>query len=128
MPSPPPDKVCLACGRPFSWRRKWARDWEQVRYCSAACRGRGTGADHEALEQAILDLLGKRHAGASCCPSDVARQRYADESWREQMEPVRQAARRLAQRGELEILQGGRVVDPGRFRGPIRLRLSAPRG
>jgi len=33
-----PQKICAACGRPFAWRRKWARDWEQVRYCSAACR------------------------------------------------------------------------------------------
>ncbi len=33
-----PEKVCAACGRSFAWRRKWARDWEQVRYCSEACR------------------------------------------------------------------------------------------
>jgi len=33
-----PTKVCLACGRPFAWRKKWARDWESVVYCSDACR------------------------------------------------------------------------------------------
>lgn len=33
-----PDKLCARCGRPFSWRRKWARDWDQVRYCSDRCR------------------------------------------------------------------------------------------
>jgi hypothetical protein len=33
-----PAKICAHCGRPFSWRRKWARDWEAVRYCSDACR------------------------------------------------------------------------------------------
>ncbi|WP_434063844.1 DUF2256 domain-containing protein [Roseateles subflavus] len=33
-----PSKPCLHCGRPFAWRRKWARDWEQVRYCSERCR------------------------------------------------------------------------------------------
>jgi hypothetical protein len=33
-----PDKICARCGRPFSWRKKWARDWEQVRYCSDKCR------------------------------------------------------------------------------------------
>jgi hypothetical protein len=32
-----PQKLCAHCGRPFSWRKKWSRDWEQVRYCSAAC-------------------------------------------------------------------------------------------
>jgi hypothetical protein len=35
---PLPEKICAACGRPFAWRRKWARDWDQVRFCSAACR------------------------------------------------------------------------------------------
>ena len=39
------------------------------------------------------------------------------------MEEVRRAARRLVARGELEITQGGRVVDPSEFKGPIRLRL-----
>jgi len=33
-----PEKVCAACRRPFSWRRKWARDWDEVRYCSERCR------------------------------------------------------------------------------------------
>ncbi len=33
-----PEKTCAQCGRPFTWRRKWARDWEQVRYCSKRCR------------------------------------------------------------------------------------------
>lgn len=33
-----PTKTCLACQRPFSWRKKWERDWDQVRYCSERCR------------------------------------------------------------------------------------------
>ncbi len=33
-----PTKDCAACGRPFAWRKKWARDWENVRFCSDACR------------------------------------------------------------------------------------------
>jgi hypothetical protein len=39
-----PDKVCPACNRAFSWRKKWARDWEHVLYCSDKCRGAGRGA------------------------------------------------------------------------------------
>lgn len=34
-----PQKICAACGRPFSWRRKWARDWDRVKYCSKRCGG-----------------------------------------------------------------------------------------
>jgi hypothetical protein len=33
-----PQKTCATCGLPFVWRRKWARDWEQVKYCSERCR------------------------------------------------------------------------------------------
>lgn len=34
-----PEKICATCGRPFTWRKKWARDWDEVRYCSDRCRG-----------------------------------------------------------------------------------------
>lgn len=33
-----PTKICPICQRPFTWRKKWARDWDDVRYCSEACR------------------------------------------------------------------------------------------
>jgi len=33
-----PVKICSACARPFTWRKKWARDWDQVRHCSERCR------------------------------------------------------------------------------------------
>jgi len=36
-----PDKICAACARPFAWRKKWARDWERVRFCSDRCRALG---------------------------------------------------------------------------------------
>ncbi|WP_127138457.1 DUF2256 domain-containing protein [Flagellimonas oceanensis] len=33
-----PTKTCPVCERPFAWRKKWAKDWEQVIYCSERCR------------------------------------------------------------------------------------------
>ncbi|HMQ47837.1 MAG TPA: DUF2256 domain-containing protein [Saprospiraceae bacterium] len=33
-----PQKVCPICQRPFSWRKKWQNCWEEVKYCSDACR------------------------------------------------------------------------------------------
>ena len=33
-----PVKTCPVCQRPFVWRKKWARCWEEVRYCSEKCR------------------------------------------------------------------------------------------
>ena len=35
-----PTKTCATCGRPFAWRKKWRKVWEDVRYCSDACRGK----------------------------------------------------------------------------------------
>ncbi|MFP4361590.1 MAG: DUF2256 domain-containing protein [Alphaproteobacteria bacterium] len=33
-----PQKICAACGRPFAWRKTWAKDWAALRYCSERCR------------------------------------------------------------------------------------------
>jgi hypothetical protein len=38
-----PEKTCPVCGRPFQWRKKWADVWEQVKYCSEACKKRRDG-------------------------------------------------------------------------------------
>ncbi|MEZ9593106.1 DUF2256 domain-containing protein [Shewanella sp. 10N.261.52.F9] len=42
-------KVCVVCLRPFSWRKKWRRDWEQVRYCSKRCSGQRKQVNHGLL-------------------------------------------------------------------------------
>ena len=33
-----PSKPCVSCGRVMTWRKAWAKNWDEVRYCSAACR------------------------------------------------------------------------------------------
>ncbi|WP_201527498.1 DUF2256 domain-containing protein [Psychrobacter frigidicola] len=35
--------MCPVCQRPFSWRKKWEKDWDQVVYCSDKCRRVKTG-------------------------------------------------------------------------------------
>lgn len=116
-------RICAVCGRGISWRRKWARDWEQVKYCSDACRKRGLSVHDHRIEEAILTLLDQRAAEASICPSEAARQVAGGGDWRAQMEPVRMAARRLQRAGRIDITQQGRPVDPDTAKGPIRLRL-----
>jgi hypothetical protein len=34
-----PSKLCTVCQRPFTWRKKWERCWEEVKFCSKRCRG-----------------------------------------------------------------------------------------
>ena len=33
-----PEKICATCGRPFTWRKSMAKNWDEVKYCSDACR------------------------------------------------------------------------------------------
>ena len=33
-----PSKPCVVCGLPMTWRRSWAKNWAEVKYCSDACR------------------------------------------------------------------------------------------
>ena len=121
---PPEPKTCQSCGRTIEWRKKWERDWDQVRYCSTACRKRGVTDEDRRLETTILDLLAQRARTSTICPSDAARAVGGDDeqTWRDLMEPARRAARRLVDRGEVVITQGGKVVDPSRAKGAIRIR------
>ncbi|QXM25363.1 DUF2256 domain-containing protein [Elioraea tepida] len=56
-----PSKPCAVCGRPFSWRRKWAKVWDEVRYCSEACRAR----------------RGRERKGERCCSGATTSPRSA---------------------------------------------------
>lgn len=73
----------------------------------------------------ILRLLAKRAATSSICPSDAARALCANEKqWRELMPQVRRVAYAMAERGEIEVTQGGVAVTlKAAPIGPIRLRL-----
>ena len=117
----PAEKVCERCGRTMQWRAKWARNWNEVKYCSDACRKQRLTAVDTALEDAILQLLNARARDASICPSEAARA-VGGESWQSLMEPARKAARRLVAQEKVQITQGGKVVDPSRAKGPIRIR------
>ena len=103
---PPEPKTCLACGRRIEWRKKWERDWDEVRYCSTSCRRHGvTEADRE-LETTLVRRLGPGRKSTLDLDG----------------EPERRAARRLVAGGGYAMVQKGRVVDPSTARGPVQLR------
>ena len=33
-----PTKICTVCQKPFSWRKKWEKVWDEVKYCSDKCK------------------------------------------------------------------------------------------
>ena len=126
MPAHLPSKVCVTCGRSFTWRKKWERTWDEVRYCSKRCRG-GPSAGDQACEILILRWLNERPCGTSICSSEVAHALAVangciDDEWRQLLEPARAAARRLVAGGGVVITQSGGVVDPSTTKGPFRIR------
>ncbi|KWV94294.1 hypothetical protein ASS64_10795 [Erythrobacter sp. AP23] len=48
-----PSKICLTCGLEFAWRKKWERDWDEVKYCSERCRRNKPSSSSEAVGQQI---------------------------------------------------------------------------
>jgi hypothetical protein len=45
---PKATKICATCGKPFTMRKKWRNNWDDVKYCSERCRNHrsaGTAAD-----------------------------------------------------------------------------------
>lgn len=103
------------------WRAAWADVWNEVRYCSAACRSRKVTPQDRALEGAILDLLAQSAPKAAVDPSDAGRAVGGD-AGRALREPARRAARRLAAAGLVHVVQNGRVVDAATVRGPFLVR------
>ncbi|RXH55703.1 DUF2256 and DUF3253 domain-containing protein [Granulicella sibirica] len=132
MPDPKPspgapngphaDKHCATCGRTITWRKKFASNWDEVKFCSDGCRRHKPDSTDTALETAILDLLKARGRGKTICPSEAARA-IKETGWEDLMEPARRAARRLVAAGRIDILQKNKVVDGSTAKGPIRLRL-----
>ena len=113
----PDPKHCASCGRSFQWRRSMRTTWDEVRYCSAACRRRKVRHIDRDLERTILTLL---DAAGEIDATDAARHVGGDD-WRDLAEAARRAARRLWVRNEVALIQDGRPVDPD-VKGPLRVR------
>ncbi|MHA7280247.1 DUF2256 domain-containing protein [Arthrobacter sp. MDT2-2] len=113
-------KSCRSCGRRIEWRKKWERNWEDVSYCSDACRSRKIRAIDTALEEWLLARLDAGARGSGIDPADAAAALGGSDS--PLHEPARNAARRLVARGLAEMVQRGTVVDPSTAKGPVTLR------
>lgn len=116
-----PNKSCESCGREIEYRKKWARNWDSVKYCSDECRKNKNKFDYR---ETILKILAERDAGKTMCPSEALPHELKTDPT--MMEHVRRSARLLAAEGKIEITQKNQPVDPENFRGPIRLRLKRP--
>jgi hypothetical protein len=109
------DKTCLHCGRGFSWRKKWERSWDEVRFCSQSCRKRGP-QDADRIE-GLLQLL--RAAPRRTLPLDSA----AEATLGCSRDQLRSSARLLVHAKKARIYQKGKLVLPDKAKGALELRL-----
>ena len=115
-------KVCRSCGRVMEWRKKWASNWDAVRYCSKACRGQKLEMRDTQLERLLLDQVAAQPGGTGITPEQVIHG-WVQAPKQNARERVLRAGRRLAQRGLVEFRHQGRGVDPSTFKGPVSIRL-----
>lgn len=123
-------KTCSSCGRTMSWRKAWEKNWDEIKYCSDACRSRRVSARDKQLEALLMEKLIAGPRGALVNPVDVIPMASTTSGTNPganprapvQAEDVRRAARRLVAAGDAEIVQNGRVVDPSTAVGPFMVR------
>ncbi|MEN0088328.1 MAG: DUF2256 domain-containing protein, partial [Pseudomonadota bacterium] len=47
-----PEKDCAHCGRPMVWRKKWEKNWDEVKYCSSRCSREAKAARYASVSAA----------------------------------------------------------------------------
>lgn len=112
------EKICTSCGRVITYRKKWEKNWDEIKYCSDECRRNKNKYD---FRESILSLLKDRSPQQFLCPSEVLNEDLKTD--KVMLEHVRRSARLLAHEGLVEILQNGKLVNPSEFRGPVQVRL-----
>ena len=112
-------KYCEICGRVITYRA--TKNWQDIKYCSKACRQAKPNDLDRQLELEILRQL----ARFKQIDIDDAAKALAGEDWQKLRERGRNAARRLVQANKLELIQQGRVLEPSKAKGKLTLRKKA---
>eukprot|EP00526_Cylindrotheca_closterium_P019535 CAMPEP_0113636246 /NCGR_PEP_ID=MMETSP0017_2-20120614/18920_1 /TAXON_ID=2856 /ORGANISM="Cylindrotheca closterium" /LENGTH=232 /DNA_ID=CAMNT_0000547113 /DNA_START=311 /DNA_END=1006 /DNA_ORIENTATION=+ /assembly_acc=CAM_ASM_000147 len=65
-----PSKVCVVCGRPFTWRKKWERVWDEVTTCSKSCNHKRRAANRQKGKNTVGSDASGMNGIASPSPMD----------------------------------------------------------
>ena len=116
-----PQKNCSSCGRSFTWRKSFAKNWEDVKYCSNACRKRKLSKIDQQIENSILELL-----EAETYSNPLSTDQIADfldfGNDKNLLESIKRAARRLEMKSFVIITQDGKRVDSSTAKGHFQIR------
>tara|TARA_B100001559_G_scaffold318139_1_gene324676 strand:- start:862 stop:1242 length:381 start_codon:yes stop_codon:yes gene_type:complete len=116
-----PQKSCSSCGRSFTWRKSIAKNWDDVKYCSNACRKRKLSKTDQQIENTILELLEIQTYPTSLSTDQVADfLDFGDD--KNLLESIKRAARRLEAKSFVIITQDGKRVDSSKAKGHLQIR------
>ena len=113
-----PVKTCVVCDRPFTWRKKWERCWDEVTTCSKSCnaaRKREKRAENGADDRDDDDDDDARSGrddggGASDAEEESGGPDGARDARREQRKAAKKAAK--AEKRKAKTNDGSRPIAP----------------
>ena len=119
-----PVKTCVVCDRPFTWRKKWERCWDEVTTCSKSCNAARkrekraeNGADDRDDDDDDARSGGDDGGGASDAEEESGGPDGARDARREQRKAAKKAAKaeKRAKRGGGDGIDAkGGLADDGR--------------
>ena len=116
-----PQRSCSSCGRSFTWRKSFAKNWDAVKYCSNACRKRKLSKIDQQIENSIFELL-----ETQTYPTPLTTGQIADlldfGNDKNLLESIKRAARRLEAKSFVMITQDGKRVDSSTAKGHLQIR------
>tara|TARA_B100000427_G_scaffold176114_1_gene146527 strand:- start:143 stop:523 length:381 start_codon:yes stop_codon:yes gene_type:complete len=116
-----PQKSCSSCGRSFTWRKSFAKNWDAVKYCSNACRKRKLSKIDQQIENSIFELLETQTYPTPLTTSQIADLLdFGDD--KNLLESIKRAARRLEAKSFVIITQDGKRVDSSKAKGHLQIR------
>lgn len=87
-----PSKVCVVCLRPFTWRKKWERCWNEVTTCSKACNGTRKQLNGATEIRLVIDDVDSNHGETDGSEAEAA---VDAEDARQQRKAAAKAAKAL---------------------------------
>jgi hypothetical protein len=110
-----PTKVCVVCDRPFTWRKKWERCWDEVTTCSKSCnaarrREKGASAGPEDDDDEDVDA---RSGGSRNASDGEASARDAKKDARKAAKKAVKAAKRAKRAGASSDNEDGSDASDG---------------
>lgn len=106
-------KTCKACGRDFQWRKKWANNWEDVKFCSKACSNMNLES-LEILKALLLNTIRSSNDGITL---DQIKVNYDKKL-------IHSALRLLEIEGKVELFKANKKIKAQNLNGNIRIKKS----